>query len=181
MTDIPGVRATDEAAGRDDAVSKACVDEYMHRPEVGPVEGAAPLGHPCVAQPEQWWPNPGEDPVASFGGVSVSYGALPILFTLGGILTMVFAFTGIGTWFGARYPNFEEAMKGNPDIVTMYIYSMLCLLLGAIIVGLPFAVLLFDPFLGMLSIIFAADVGLFILYGGIKMAGREFDRMEPSF
>jgi phosphate transport system ATP-binding protein len=58
-------------------LSKACVDEYVHLPEVGPVEGAAPLDHPCVAQPERWWPNPSEDPVASFGGVSVSYSGVP--------------------------------------------------------------------------------------------------------
>src|SRR5262245_16589950 len=69
--------AAEETARRDGVLSNACVDEYLHQPEVGPVEGAAPLNHPCVAQPEQWWPNPGEDPVASFGGVSVSYGALP--------------------------------------------------------------------------------------------------------
>jgi phosphate transport system ATP-binding protein len=77
MTDSPAVPAADETARRDEQVSKTCVNEYMRQPEVGPVAGAAPLGHPCVAQPEQWWPNPGADPVASFGGVSVSYRAVP--------------------------------------------------------------------------------------------------------
>ncbi|HKF34706.1 MAG TPA: phosphate ABC transporter ATP-binding protein [Jatrophihabitantaceae bacterium] len=77
MTDTPAMPAADEAARRDEALSSACVDEYLHEPEVGPLAGAAPLGHPCVAQPEQWWPNPGEDPVASFGGVSVSDRATP--------------------------------------------------------------------------------------------------------
>lgn len=76
MTDPPAMPA-DEAARRDEARSSACVDAYLHEPEVGPVAGAAPLGHPCVAQPEQWWPNLGEDPVASFGRVSVSYRATP--------------------------------------------------------------------------------------------------------
>jgi len=75
MTDISAVPARDQTARTDDAVSQACVDEYVRQPEVGPVAGAAPLDHPCVAQPVGWWPNPGEDPVASFGGVSVSYGA----------------------------------------------------------------------------------------------------------
>jgi phosphate transport system ATP-binding protein len=75
MADIPAEPAVDDATQRDEALSTACVEEYMRQPEVGPVEGAAPLGHPCVARPEQWWPNPGEDPVASFGHVSVSYGA----------------------------------------------------------------------------------------------------------
>jgi hypothetical protein len=67
MGDAPVRPAADETARRDDVLSKTCVDEYLHRPEVGPVGGPAPLGHPCVAQPEQWWPNPCEDPVASFG------------------------------------------------------------------------------------------------------------------
>jgi phosphate transport system ATP-binding protein len=76
MTDIPSGPAADETSRRDETLSKACVDEYMHRPEIGPVEGVAPLDHPSVAHAEQWWPNPGEDPVASFGGVSVRYGAV---------------------------------------------------------------------------------------------------------
>jgi hypothetical protein len=50
VTDIPPGTAPDETARRDDVLSKACVDEYLHQTEVGPVEGAAPLDHPCVAQ-----------------------------------------------------------------------------------------------------------------------------------
>jgi len=70
---MPAAPAADETARRDEALSNACINEYMHRPEVGPLEGAAPLDHPSAAQAERWWPNPGEDPVASYGGVSVSY------------------------------------------------------------------------------------------------------------
>ena len=77
MTDMPAVPAADEMARRDEALSTACIDEYMRQPEVGPLEGAAPLGHPSAAQAGRWWPNPGADPVASFGGVSVSYGRVP--------------------------------------------------------------------------------------------------------
>jgi phosphate transport system ATP-binding protein len=73
VTATPAVPAANETARRDEAVSNACIDEYMHQPEAGLLEGAAPLDHPSAAQAEQWWPNPGEDPVASFGGVSVSY------------------------------------------------------------------------------------------------------------
>jgi phosphate transport system ATP-binding protein len=73
MTDMSAVPATDGAVRRDEAVSNACIDEYMRQPEVGPLKSAAPLDHPLAAQAQQWWPNPGEDPVASFGGVSVSY------------------------------------------------------------------------------------------------------------
>jgi phosphate transport system ATP-binding protein len=73
MSNMPSAPAADQTARRDEALSNACNDEYMHQPEVGPLEGAAPLDHPSAARAEQWWPNPGEDPVASFGGVSVSY------------------------------------------------------------------------------------------------------------
>ena len=73
MTDLPGVPSADETARRDEALSNACNNEYLRQPEVGPLEGAAPVDHPSAAQAEQWWPHPGEDPVASFGGVSVSY------------------------------------------------------------------------------------------------------------
>ena len=63
-------------AVRDDAVSKACVDELLAHPETaaGP-PGAEQPDFACVADPERWWPNPGEDPLAQFAGVSVSYGA----------------------------------------------------------------------------------------------------------
>ena len=73
MTDMPAAPAAGETARRDQALSNACIEECMRQPEVGPLEDAAPLDHPSAAQAEQWWPNPGEDPVASFGGVSVSY------------------------------------------------------------------------------------------------------------
>jgi hypothetical protein len=37
MTEIAAVPAADETARRDEALSNACVDEYMHQPEVRPV------------------------------------------------------------------------------------------------------------------------------------------------
>src|SRR5262249_48274779 len=77
MTDMSAVPAADETARRDEALSNACIDEDMHQPEVGQLEGAAPLDPPSAAQAEQWWPNPGQDPVASFDGVSVSYSRVP--------------------------------------------------------------------------------------------------------
>jgi ABC-type multidrug transport system fused ATPase/permease subunit len=77
MSDMPAAPAAGETARKDEALSAACIDEYMHQPEVGPLEDAAPLDRPSAAQAEQWWPNPGEDPVASFGGVSVSYDRVP--------------------------------------------------------------------------------------------------------
>jgi phosphate transport system ATP-binding protein len=73
MADTPAAPAADETARRDEALSNACNDEYMRQAEVGPLKSAAPADHPSAAQAEQWWPNPGENPVASYGHVSVSY------------------------------------------------------------------------------------------------------------
>jgi phosphate transport system ATP-binding protein len=77
MTDIQPAYAGDENAQRDNVLLEASNAEYTSRPETGPVEGVSPLGRPCVAQPEQWWPNHGEDPVASYRNVTVSYGGQP--------------------------------------------------------------------------------------------------------
>ena len=49
MADMPAAPAADEMARRDEALSNACIDECMHQPEVGPLEGAAPLAHPSAA------------------------------------------------------------------------------------------------------------------------------------
>jgi phosphate transport system ATP-binding protein len=52
----------------DEDVLKACTDELLahDREEPGP-----------EAPDREWWPNPGEDPLAEFAGVTVSYGAVP--------------------------------------------------------------------------------------------------------
>jgi phosphate transport system ATP-binding protein len=68
----------EQLAARDQAVSKACVDELLTQPDVEPgPRSAGQPDYPCVADPERWWPNPGEDPVAAFDGVSISYRGVP--------------------------------------------------------------------------------------------------------
>jgi phosphate transport system ATP-binding protein len=61
---------------RDDEVARACNQELMSHPDAAP-PGPAPVERACVVEPEWWWPNAGEDPVAAFDGVSVSYGDNP--------------------------------------------------------------------------------------------------------
>jgi phosphate transport system ATP-binding protein len=61
---------------RDEAVSKACVAELLAHEETGTVAAPEPRAA-GVADPARWWPNPGEDPLAAFDGVSVSYGSTP--------------------------------------------------------------------------------------------------------
>ena len=119
--------------------------------------------------------------VGVYDTVHAGYWGAHVVFAVVTAVAMGLCFTGLGTWFGARYPNFEEAMKGNPDIVTMYIYSMICLVTGSILVGVPFLVYLEDRVMGILAIVLAADVALFVLHRGITAAGSEFDRMEAGF
>jgi phosphate transport system ATP-binding protein len=58
---------------RDDAVSRACVDELMAHPDAAP-PAEPPTEVSAVVEPVTWWPNAGDDPVAAFDRVSVSYG-----------------------------------------------------------------------------------------------------------
>jgi phosphate transport system ATP-binding protein len=68
----------EQLAQRDEAVSKACVDELLahSETEAGP-PGPQQPDYACVDDPVRWWPNPGEDPVAAFDRVGVSYGSTP--------------------------------------------------------------------------------------------------------
>jgi phosphate transport system ATP-binding protein len=62
-------------AERDDAVAKACTDELAgHRDAAAAAPGPGQPEYACVADPERWWPNPGDDPVAAFDGTGVAYG-----------------------------------------------------------------------------------------------------------
>jgi hypothetical protein len=67
----------DVTAPRDEALSGACVAEYLGHSEVGERAGEPAIERGCVVDPERWWPNPGNDPIAEFDGVGVSYGGRP--------------------------------------------------------------------------------------------------------
>jgi len=93
-------------------------------------------------------------------------------------LTMVFLCTGIASWFSAKYPNFDESVKGYPDIMTLYMYAMVCLFFVLMFTAAPFFIWIYDNFLGMLAIIFFADLAALVMYLGIVLGGAELDKTE---
>jgi hypothetical protein len=115
---------------------------------------------------------------AIFVTLYMGYDVVIALFSAIGALMMIMLFTGIGSWFGAKYPNFDESVKGYPDIMTTYLYAMVCFILCIMFSFIPLGVLFLDRVLGMLAIIFYADLAALVLYLGITLGGSAIDRME---
>ncbi len=108
----------------------------------------------------------------------LGYGIDAAIFSAIGAITMVLLLTGISAWFGARYPNFDENVKGNPDIMTMYVYAMVSLFFASIFCTIPLLILFFDRFLGFLAMIFFGDLAAMVLYLGTILGGIELDKLE---
>ena len=110
----------------------------------------------------------------------VNYHFLEIaIFSALGAQTMIFLFTGFGMWFGTKYPNFDESNKGNPDIMTMYIFAMGCLFLGVLFISIPFYLMIENHnVLGILMMILATDLAALFLYYTAGRGGRVLDRLE---
>jgi hypothetical protein len=112
--------------------------------------------------------------VTLYTGYSLEAG----LFAAIGAFMMVILFTGIGAWFGAKYPNFDESVKGYPDIMTTYLFAMVCFIFCVIFLIIPFGLLLEDRILGILAMIFYTDLAALVLYSGIILGGAEIDKLE---
>ncbi|MCK4718320.1 MAG: hypothetical protein KAT70_06595, partial [Thermoplasmata archaeon] len=108
----------------------------------------------------------------------VGYSLVAAVFA--GIMTIAMSFfaVAIGIWLGARAPNFDSSVKGYPDIVTIYIYSMLCLGICFVASAVAFVFVLSSPMLGLLAAVFMADLGAAFLYVGIGLGAVEFEAME---
>ncbi|MEE9150909.1 MAG: hypothetical protein V3U20_03645 [Thermoplasmata archaeon] len=101
------------------------------------------------------------------------------IFSVLGAQTMVFLFTGFGVWFGAKYPNFDESNKGNPDIMTMYLFAMGCLILGMLFLFVPFYLMIKNyNILGILMMILVTDFAALFLYYTAERGGANLDRLE---
>ncbi len=110
----------------------------------------------------------------------VNYNFLEIVFFSAlGAQTMIFLFVGLGTWFGVKYPNFDESNKGNPDIMTMYIFAMGCLFLGVLYLSAPFYLMIKNyNVLGMLMMIFSLAMAALFLYFALEEGGKELEKLE---
>ncbi len=110
----------------------------------------------------------------------INYTFLEIsLFSALAAQTMIFLFVGLGIWFGIKFPNFDESNKGNPDIMTMYIFSMGCLFLGMLYLSAPFYLMMKQyNVLGILLMILSLDISLLFLYWSAEEGGRELEKLE---
>lgn len=93
-------------------------------------------------------------------------------------LALAFAFTAVGIWSGTVYPNFDEGTRGAPDIMTMYLIMMACLVLGALVVGIPGLAMKYDRLVGILAMALSADWAALFLLQSIRRSARNYDRME---
>jgi hypothetical protein len=101
-----------------------------------------------------------------------------LLFSVLGAVGMCAAGTGIGIWLGARYPNFDEAAGNSPDVMTMYMVMLLCLVAFGLLFIPPLLVAIQDQVLGLLAMAFAVDACFLVLYAGTQGAATSFGRME---
>ncbi len=103
---------------------------------------------------------------------------ISLLFSSLGAVTMCATCVGLGIWFGAKYPNFDEASGNAPDVMTMYTMMMLCLFLTCVLLIPPLAIAYVDKLLAILLLILSVDISLFILIMGTRGAAKAFGKME---
>jgi hypothetical protein len=95
-------------------------------------------------------------------------------------IAFIMAFTGIGLLLGARYPNFNESMGGMPDVMSMYLTMLICLIIGggmSVFAGYNMSE---SPMGGLLSLIIILEVGIIILIIGMRLGAWIYSRTEPK-
>lgn len=114
--------------------------------------------------------------------VPILAGLPPIsyLFSALGAAAMFMMAIGIGIWLGARYPNFHEHTSYSPDVMSMYIVMILCLVLSATLLIPPLAVAYIDKVLGFLALIMSTDIALLIFVLGMRGAEKSLEKMEVT-
>ncbi len=107
-------------------------------------------------------------------------GWVAILFSAMGGMTMFLASTGLGIWYGARNPNFDESSGNAPDIMTMYTFMLLSLFLSAFLLLPPLLLAFSDKVLGFMMLLLALDISALILWLGMGGAAKGFSGLEIS-
>ncbi len=110
--------------------------------------------------------------------ILLGYTISQVLFILVSSITLIFLCSGIGIWASARFPNFDESVNGAPDVMTMYIVMMSCLITGGILILPALYVFTWNVFLGLLAIILSADITVLITIYLANNASSLFSKME---
>ncbi len=113
-------------------------------------------------------------PIPILLGYELSY----ILFILFAATAMIFIFAGIGIWASSRFPNFNESVEGSPDIITMYTVLVVDLMAALIFISFPASLFIFDNILGLLGMIFFADMSALILVFLVSRSSKLYDKIE---
>ncbi len=108
----------------------------------------------------------------------LGYPPLLVLFSFFVSVVMIFSFTGLGVWAGSRFPNFNEEVDGAPDVMTMYTILIACLIVGAVLTAYPMFVFQIDRIVGVLTIIFSADVSALILHLLVDNSAKSYESIE---
>ena len=105
-------------------------------------------------------------------------GWVAILFSSVGGAAIFLSATGIGLWYGAKNPNFDESAGNAPDVMTMYTFMLVILFLGSFLLLPPLVLAFSDKVLGFLMLLLALDLSALILWLGIRGASRGLARLE---
>ncbi len=107
-------------------------------------------------------------------GYPLSY----LVFVVFSSVILIFLSSGIGIWAAARFPNFDQGTDGAPDVMTMYIVLMMCLIIGAVFILIPLAFLVTDHVLGLLLVILSADMAALVMIMLCGRASRLYEDMQ---
>ncbi len=110
--------------------------------------------------------------------ILLDYPFAHLIFVLISSVTLIFLSSGIGIWAAARFPNFDEGVDGAPDVMTMYIVLMMCLIIGSLFIVAPLLLLTKDSVLGVLFAILSADIAALSMFLLCKRATYIYDGME---
>lgn len=93
-------------------------------------------------------------------------------------IALSFAYTGIGVWAGVKYPNFSEEMGGTADIITMYIVMMICMICGAMMIGIPGYIMAKNFILGIFLALFSVEWGILICVILVRRSVEIYEKIE---
>ncbi len=110
--------------------------------------------------------------------ILLGYPLSRIFFMIISSITLILISSGIGIWASARFPNFDESVNGSPDVMTMYIVMMSCLIIGALFIVPPLLILRSDAVLGLLMMILSADIALLFTSILSQLAASIFNAMQ---
>lgn len=111
--------------------------------------------------------------------IILGYDVVWVVFFVLMTVSLIMAFTGVGLLMGARYPNFNESMGGMPDVMSMYLLMLICLIIGGGMLVFAGYTLADSTIRGMQATIIVLELSLLILLLGIKSGSFYYDLIEP--